>query len=209
VSEAQQRFLTGEAETEELRRRCKHLERELQQEAEGHHRTEQKLLAWERENATARARIDELEESTSKLRHEHSVALAHEQQLWSKEREGLEASVREAAKLGESVRATAGSTREQMTKEWEDKVSVLKAEHSKKIHKLEGEIAQRDRELGGARRDAERREEEGKSALEELRMRVSSLQERIVGLEEDKRALSDRLGQVRVETRSQTIDSQP
>lgn len=114
--------------------------------------------------------------------------------MWERERDALEISLREAAKLHETAKLTAGSTRETAVRDYDERISQLRNEHAKRVQKLESDVAARDRDIGAARREGERKEEEGRAALEECRLRISSLQERLVSLEEDKRALSDRLG---------------
>jgi hypothetical protein len=50
-----------------------------------------------------------------------------------------------------------------------------------------------DKDMKELQKQCDRREEEGMQAVEEVKMRVSALQQRIVTLEEDNKCLGDRV----------------
>ena len=133
VEEVQTELHRRELQMEELRRKVQHLDRELHQETEAHQRSQEQLLAWERDNGTLRRKLDDTEET----QRGSSKALAREREeeraAWMREVTQLRHDVDAARREREETAAAADASRALAEEEFQRRIKALTTEHARRF----------------------------------------------------------------------------
>ncbi|EKX53017.1 hypothetical protein GUITHDRAFT_161142 [Guillardia theta CCMP2712] len=150
---------------DDLRRKISHLERELEQETEGHKRTEAKLLEWERENSVLQRKLDEMDFSMKSMQRSLLREIEEERSSWSKERQQLKMTISKAESMQAELQVNMRASQDYADENVQKKISALREENMKKIAKMEEQM----------RRESEKREAE----VENWKNREEDLQNRL------------------------------
>eukprot|EP00960_Hanusia_phi_P046603 757934-Hanusia_phi.AAC.3 len=121
---------------DDLRRKISHLERELEQETEGHKRTEAKLLEWERENSVLQRKLDDMDFNFKQMQRSLVREIDEERASWGKERQQLKMAISKAESMQAELQVNMRTSQDHADETVQKKISAIREDSLKKIAKV-------------------------------------------------------------------------